>query len=959
MAYWIFFWTDWRPPVIKLNSKVVKGSEVTLAVGTPLVLNCEGDSDVNLTTAHQKHRNHVLNNVFKVVQPTADFTGTYKCAYWSRQDLFSTVHLYVKDPNNLFVPARPMLRTSKEGESVLLPCLLTDPSATHFSLRMENGTAAPPGMNYTADPRMGVLIRDLHPSYSAEYVCSARVSGVEKTSVKFTLSITERLRSPPSVALERDEFVRLVGERLQITCTTHNPNFDYNITWKHSYGKTLIPEFQVDSGRNRVSIKSTVTIPAVNVSDTGNLTCTGMNEAGLNSSTAHLQVVEEPYLRLSPRLTRKPKWCGTAIEVNEGEDVELKVGIEAYPEIEVKGWDTPTSHNTSQEFYQRNYRYEATLLLKRMKPGEQGQYIFYAQSSKANGSITFHVRMYQSPSAVLSWSNSSTLTCTSLGYPAPRILWYQCSGIRSTCRENDTGVWELAPTATVEVQHAEYGPAEVKSTLTLAPPGDRTTVECVALNSVGESHDTFTMNVPQALGSPSDLWMSKLLIPILAGTVGFFLLLLIILLYKYKQKPRYEIRWKIIETTDGNSYTFIDPTQLPYNEKLEFPRDKLKFGKVLGAGAFGKVVEATAYGLGTQESVQRVAVKMLKPSAHYEEREALMSELKILSHLGQHQNIVNLLGACTHGGPVLIITEYCTHGDLLNLLRSQAETFLNSVMSLAGVLEGISDYKNLSVKRTDSGISCSCSDGYQEMKPAQALTKASQGPSCEDAEVDIWSLDMNDLLKFSFQVAQGLEFLASKNCIHRDVAARNVLLTDSLTAKICDFGLARDIMNDSNYVVKGNARLPVKWMAPESIFECVYTVQSDVWSYGILMWEIFSMGKSPYPGIPVDTRFYKMIKDGCHMCQPDFAPAEIYTIIKMCWNLEPTERPTFSKIGQMIERLFQDRHEQTYKNIQQDALHHQPELCHTCEGGEESCDRSCDQGDEGQPLMKTNNYQFC
>lgn len=169
-------------------------------------------------------------------------------------------------------------------------------------------------------------------------------------------------------------------------------------------------------------------------------------------------------------------------------------------------------------------------------------------------------------------------------------------------------------------------------------------------------------------------------------------------------------------------------------------------------------------------------------------------------------------------------------------------------------------------------------------------------------------------------------------CIHRDVAARNVLLTTRREAKICDFGLARDIMNDSNYVVKGNvsvrvdrhtyihiymsdeliktwtlllvkARLPVKWMAPESIFDCVYTVQSDVWSYGILLWEIFSLGqntkhmpvtifsfttrlqcdlqccslpgKSPYPSMAVDSRFYKMVKCGYQMSQPDFAPPEM------------------------------------------------------------------------------------
>ncbi|KAJ8337582.1 hypothetical protein SKAU_G00365480 [Synaphobranchus kaupii] len=458
---------------------------------------------------------------------------------------------------------------------------------------------------------------------------------------------------------------------------------------------------------------------------------------------------------------------------------------------------------------------------------------------------------------------------------------------------------------------------------------------------------------------------------------AIFLLLLLILLYKYKQKPRYEIRWKIIEAIDGNNYTFIDPSQLPYNEKWEFPRDKLKLGKILGAGAFGKVVEATAYGLGKEDNVMQVAVKMLKQtsrfstaSAHLDEKEALISELKILSHLGQHKNIVNLLGACTHGGPVLVITEYCSHGDLLNFLRTKAETFLNFVLTMPEILETLeetSDYKNLSVEkkyiRSDSGISSSCSDNYLDMKPG-GVSGPMQHPAGEDDGVGTWPLDMDDLLRFSLQVAQGLDFLAAKNCIHRDVAARNVLLTDGRVAKICDFGLARDIMNDSNYVVKGNARLPVKWMAPESIFDCVYTVQSDVWSYGILLWEIFSLGKSPYPSILVDTKFYKMIKCGYQMSRPDFAPPEMYSIMKMCWNLEPTDRPTFSKISQLIQRLLVEQPDQqkTYKNVHADLLEGEPESCDTtqqcCEG---SCDQSqsCDQEEEDQPLMNTNHYQFC
>lgn len=341
-----------------------------------------------------------------------------------------------------------------------------------------------------------------------------------------------------------------------------------------------------------------------------------------------------------------------------------------------------------------------------------------------------------------------------------------------------------------------------------------------------------------------------------------------------------------------------------------------------------------------------------------------MSELKILSHLGHHQNIVNLLGACTYGGPVLVITEYCSLGDLLNFLRQKAETFVNFVMNIPDIMENSTDYKNICNQkqfiRSDSGISSETSSTYLEMRPSRLAelptVESSEDLVCEES--GDWPLDIDDLLRFSFQVAQGLDFLARKNCIHRDVAARNVLLTSRREAKICDFGLARDIMNDSNYVVKGNARLPVKWMAPESIFDCVYTVQSDVWSYGILLWEIFSLGKSPYPSMAVDTRFYKMVKRGYQMSQPDFAPPEIYGIMKMCWNLEPTERPTFSKICHMIQRLLGDQPEQgqlMYQNVQEQVT--EGEGCDEC--FDSPCDQSCDHQEEEQPLMKTNNYQFC
>nr|6A32_A Chain A, Platelet-derived growth factor receptor alpha [Homo sapiens] len=349
-----------------------------------------------------------------------------------------------------------------------------------------------------------------------------------------------------------------------------------------------------------------------------------------------------------------------------------------------------------------------------------------------------------------------------------------------------------------------------------------------------------------------------------------------------KQKPRYEIRWRVIESIspDGHEYIYVDPMQLPYDSRWEFPRDGLVLGRVLGSGAFGKVVEGTAYGLSRSQPVMKVAVKMLKPTARSSEKQALMSELKIMTHLGPHLNIVNLLGACTKSGPIYIIIEYCFYGDLVNYLHKNRDSFLS--------------HKKKSM--LDSEVKNLLSDDNSE------------------------GLTLLDLLSFTYQVARGMEFLASKNCVHRDLAARNVLLAQGKIVKICDFGLARDIMHDSNYVSKGSTFLPVKWMAPESIFDNLYTTLSDVWSYGILLWEIFSLGGTPYPGMMVDSTFYNKIKSGYRMAKPDHATSEVYEIMVKCWNSEPEKRPSFYHLSEIVENLLPGQYKKSYEKIHLDFL---------------------------------------
>uniref|UniRef100_A0A4W6E6W1 receptor protein-tyrosine kinase n=1 Tax=Lates calcarifer TaxID=8187 RepID=A0A4W6E6W1_LATCA len=943
------------PPLIHLNSvHLPNQTERVLIAGSAFSLHCHGNGSIHWSsTSFRLQYYDKLPDPVEVKNADPRHTGTYRCGYVTPglEHLDTWVHLYVKDPtdpSSVFVTTR-LSPDVREGQDFLLECLLTDPSIQNLTLQSEDSAGGwgslPQGMNVTFDPRKGALIRDLQRSFNGRYVCSGWKDGRQYRSTPVDLLVVPRLRHPPSLSITQDAVVRLEGEKFEVTCVTSNPSHFYTVTWTHPNIQMLNVTISYHYN-NRLYINNTLTVSAVSLKHSGPYTCTAVNEAGVTMATTQLRVLDHPYLSIYLKLTqqaneptRTKEMQGdlfanisimpvevqreldtnsssnsvevnggmivnvnpngsdvngassanisgsTRVEVYEGQDVTLTFVVEAYPPIRNQDWTTPThinSRNSKESYTANGYRSEASLLLLRVRQGDQGRYSFNFSNSFFSGSQNIDLRIYRSPSAVVSLQND-TLTCSSSGYPLPTILWYTCPGVQDTC--GDVSIYQVTNQVEEEEEEEEE---EVRRHLPLSA-GDQL-VECVAYSEMGESRDVFRLREPETLFAPA-----------LIGAVSVaavLLLLLLVVFYKWRQKPKYEIRWKIIESTDGNNYTFVDPTQLPYNHKWEFPRDQLHLGAVLGSGAFGKVVEATAYGLGTDNNVTRVAVKMLKPSAHSEEREALMSELKILSHLGYHDNIVNLLGACTRGGPMLMITEYCSHGDLLNFLRAHAQDFLTSILSVDEVEEE-AFYKNMAAQnarlRSDSGISC-CSE-YQEMLPTLSPGQTHQGVQTD-------SLSVGDLMRFSYQVAQGLDFLSTRNCIHRDVAARNVLLTHRRVAKICDFGLARDIRNDDSYIVQGNARLPVKWMAPESIFQCVYTVQSDVWSYGVLLWEIFSLGKSPYPNVAVDTNFYKMIKDGRHMAQPDFAPAEMYQLMTLCWSLEPTDRPTFNTIGQLINRLL-------------------------------------------------------
>ncbi|XP_053306575.1 proto-oncogene tyrosine-protein kinase receptor Ret [Spea bombifrons] len=302
----------------------------------------------------------------------------------------------------------------------------------------------------------------------------------------------------------------------------------------------------------------------------------------------------------------------------------------------------------------------------------------------------------------------------------------------------------------------------------------------------------------------------------------------------------------------------VDSFKIAEDPKWEFPRKNLVLGKTLGEGEFGKVVKATAFRLKGKAGYTTVAVKMLKESASPSELRDLLSEFNLLKQVN-HPHVIKLYGACTQDGPLHLIVEYAKYGSLRSFLRESRKV---------GPSSG------------DSNRNSSYLDNPDE----RALT-------------------MGDLISFAWQISRGMQYLAEMKLVHRDLAARNVLVAEGRKMKISDFGLSRDVYEEDSYVKRSKGRIPVKWMAIESLFDHIYTTQSDVWSFGVLLWEIVTLGGNPYPGIAPE-RLFNLLKTGYRMEKPENCSDEMYNLMLKCWKQEPDKRQTFGEISKELEKMM-------------------------------------------------------
>ncbi|OWA55033.1 putative Vascular endothelial growth factor receptor 3 [Hypsibius exemplaris] len=290
-----------------------------------------------------------------------------------------------------------------------------------------------------------------------------------------------------------------------------------------------------------------------------------------------------------------------------------------------------------------------------------------------------------------------------------------------------------------------------------------------------------------------------------------------------------------------------------YTKMLEIAPAKLEISTdVLGKGEFGMVFKGLAHDLPCRsKKATTVAAKTLIGSITPEQTQAFIDEFKIMLKCGHHVNIVNILGVVLEGPRPFLLLEFCSDGSLLAYLKRHK-------------------------------ISPPPDKAPEEPKVINPYcTKASiVGPSASALLQD--SLTPDELVRFCYQISRGMEHLASRFIVHRDLAARNILVSDGKILKISDFGLART--GESYMVSNARVALPVLWMPPEAIVSRHFSQKSDVWSFGVLMWELFSLGQVPFDRPEVE-KF----------------SASAYEAMQICWRLEADDRPTFTDIRAKLD----------------------------------------------------------
>ncbi|XP_060568772.1 tyrosine-protein kinase transmembrane receptor Ror-like, partial [Ruditapes philippinarum] len=373
------------------------------------------------------------------------------------------------------------------------------------------------------------------------------------------------------------------------------------------------------------------------------------------------------------------------------------------------------------------------------------------------------------------------------------------------------------------------------------------------------SHQITSNSLDSNLGSDSfsDIGL-KIFLPVGLVLVISFIVLLLVLSYRYYR--RYYFRGQncsLVKASEDNQIldklnvvnrnsSYFETNVGEYGKKWingSISVDNLRLIEVIGEGAFGQVYKGELIQPDVNETTL-VAVKVLKEGVSHEARDDFEREVETMSAF-DHDNILKLLGTVSTGNndtPYMVF-EYMMHGDLTEMLRKNEPT----------------------ITTTDTSV----------------------------------MLQKTDLVDITIQIANGMRYLTSQHFVHRDLATRNCLVGDGLIVKISDFGMSRDIYTCDYYKIGGSRMLPVRWMSPEAVKWGRFTTDSDIWAFGVVLWEIFSYGRQPYYG-HTNEEVIRFLDDGILLQRPEECSSIVYHVMLQCWKINPKERLAFDRIHKYL-----------------------------------------------------------
>ncbi|XP_058130099.1 vascular endothelial growth factor receptor 2-like [Anopheles ziemanni] len=358
------------------------------------------------------------------------------------------------------------------------------------------------------------------------------------------------------------------------------------------------------------------------------------------------------------------------------------------------------------------------------------------------------------------------------------------------------------------------------------------------------------------------------------GAIGTLLGLLIPLSYLKSSQRR-----KMKGDHQGTEMEAVTPAQehvLQIPPEYEFSKEILRFRRKIADGVFGVIMMAKAVAIVPREPSTAVAVHIVANVECDSVMHVLIAELKMMIEVGQHLNIVNFLGAITETvrmGDLMVMYEYCPYGTLQEFLWQNRANFIS-----------------------------------------RPLARWFYLPDDETPEM-LQSYTTQDLHCFASQIANGMAYLISRRILHGSLRARKIMLCEKRVVKICGFGLTRTVFRSSASKRAEDETTAHKWLALESFPKLVFNANTDVWAFGVVLWEIFSLGATPYADMSSAQILHQKLLDGYRLEKPEHTNRELYDIMLSCWYVNPTLRPTFERLTHEFHRLLSHRIRDFYNSL--------------------------------------------